>query len=80
MVALIFAIINLLNKSDMKQANHLLIGFIMLMQAFLSYAQAYDTTQYFGKMNYIFQNVNENLVSTGILKNNGIEFLNLDNV
>jgi len=42
-------------------------------------AQSFDTTQYYGKMNYVFANVDKNQVSTGMLKDYGIEFLNLDN-
>ncbi|MDP1764833.1 MAG: hypothetical protein Q8L07_13200 [Sediminibacterium sp.] len=41
--------------------------------------QTYDTTQYYGKMNYVFANVNKTLVTTGLLKDYGIDFLNLDN-
>ena len=41
--------------------------------------QPYDTTQYYGKMNYVFSNVDKTQVSTGMLKDYGIEFLNLDN-
>lgn len=51
----------------------------MFLSISFSYAQTYDTTQYFGKMNYIFQNVNKSLVTSGFLKDYGIEFLNLDN-
>lgn len=42
-------------------------------------AQSYDTTQYYGKMNYVFHHVNKSQISTGLLRDYGIEFLNLDN-
>jgi len=64
---------------QMKHLKQLLTGIILFLSISFSHAQAYDTTQYFGKMNYIFQNVNKSLVTTGFLKDYGIEFLNLDN-
>ena len=51
---------------------------IMLINPNLK-AQSYDTTSYYGKMNYVFHYVNKSLVSTGMLRDYGIEFLNLDN-
>lgn len=42
-------------------------------------SQSYDTTNYYGKMNYVFHYVDKGLVNTGMLRNYGIEFLNLDN-
>lgn len=44
-----------------------------------SYAQNYDTTKYYGKMNYIFHYTDKTIVTSGILRDYGIEFLNLDN-
>jgi hypothetical protein len=41
--------------------------------------QTYDTTQYYGKMNYVFQYVDKIQITTGFLRDYGIEFLNLDN-
>lgn len=55
------------------------MSIIMLINLSFSFGQTYDTTQYFGKMNYVFQNVNKTLVTSGFLKDYGIEFLNLDN-
>lgn len=42
-------------------------------------SQSYDTTNYYGKMNYVFHYVDKGLVNTGMLRDYGIEFLNLDN-
>ncbi len=42
-------------------------------------SQSYDTTQYYGKMNYVFHHVNKSQIATGLLRDYGIEFLNLDN-
>lgn len=44
-----------------------------------SFSQSYDTTNYYGKMNYVFHYVNKNQIATGLLRDYGIEFLNLDN-
>ncbi|MBN8835527.1 MAG: hypothetical protein ABS68_04555 [Niastella sp. SCN 39-18] len=61
----------------MKKPTALMIGMAMLcLQA---NAQSYDTTNYYGKMNYVFHYVNKSLVTTGMLRDYGIEFLNLDN-
>lgn len=61
----------------MKKLTALLIN-ILLPTSFL-FSQSYDTTQYYGKMNYVFQHVDKNQISTGLLRDYGIEFLNLDN-
>jgi hypothetical protein len=46
-----------------------LLGIMMLQMHSYCYAQTtYDTTQYFGKMNYVFANVNKSLVTSGILR------------
>ncbi|HEX7847915.1 MAG TPA: hypothetical protein VF476_19075, partial [Chitinophagaceae bacterium] len=42
-------------------------------------SQTYDTTQYYGMMNYVFHHVDKSQVATGLLRDYGIEFLNLDN-
>ncbi|MDP3665671.1 MAG: hypothetical protein Q8R50_03250, partial [Sediminibacterium sp.] len=57
------------------------ICFLLIACSFFGtiYSQTYDTTQYYGKMNYVFANVNKTLVTTGLLKDYGIDFLNLDN-
>ncbi|WP_343693248.1 T9SS type A sorting domain-containing protein [Chitinophaga sp.] len=39
----------------------------------------YDTTQYFGKMEYIFQHIDRTPITTGILLDYGFELLNFDN-
>ncbi|RWZ85748.1 MAG: T9SS type A sorting domain-containing protein [Hydrotalea sp. AMD] len=43
------------------------------------YSQTYDTTQYYGKMNNVFANINKIPITTGLLRDYGIDFLNLDN-
>ena len=60
----------------MKNFYILLFGTILLTASGAG-AQTYDTTQYYGKMNYVFANVNKTLVTTGLLKDYGIDFLNL---
>ncbi len=41
-------------------------------------AQTYDTTTYYGKMNFIFNNVSHTQITTGLLRDYGIDFLSLD--
>ena len=41
-------------------------------------AQTYDTTTYYGKMNFIFNNISHTQITTGLLRDYGIDFLNLD--
>jgi len=60
----------------MKKIYSFFIGILMLMSPI--HAQSYDTTQYYGKMNHIFHYLNKSLVSSGMLRDYGIEFLNLD--
>jgi len=38
-----------------------------------------DTTQYDGKINDVFANINKTPITTGLLRDYGIDFLNLDN-
>lgn len=63
----------------MKFLKPLLLNAFLFVLINVSSAQTYDTTQYYGKMNYVFTNVDKSLITTGILKDYGIEFLNLDN-
>ncbi|MEO7046484.1 MAG: hypothetical protein ABI091_14330 [Ferruginibacter sp.] len=65
----------------MKIIKRLLFGFLLIAVTNSSFAQTngYDTTQYYGKMNWIYYNVNTSLVTTGLLRDYGIDFLNLDN-
>ncbi|RWU07373.1 T9SS type A sorting domain-containing protein [Pedobacter chitinilyticus] len=42
-------------------------------------ALAQDTTSYYGKSQYIFQRVDRNQISSGLLSEYGVEFLNLAN-
>lgn len=55
--------------------------FMMAMNLFLNIlnAQTYDTTQYYGKMNYIFQYINKTPITIGLRKDDGIDCLNLNN-
>lgn len=65
----------------MKKIKHLLFSIFLIATTNSSYAQTYgyDTTQYYGKMNWIYYNINTSLVTTGLLRDYGIDFLNLDN-
>ncbi len=47
----------------------------------LSNAQTapYDTTTYYGKMGFLFNNLNRTQITTGLLRDYGIDFMNLDN-
>ena len=58
--------------------NAVLCMAVLLLCKFTN-AQVYDTTQYYGKMNYVFHHVNKTPITTGLLKDYGIEFLNFDN-
>jgi hypothetical protein len=57
----------------------LLLNAFLLIIVSVSCAQTYNTTQYYGKMNYVFSNVNKSQITTGMLKDYSIEFLNLAN-
>ena len=65
----------------MKKIKRFLFGILLIAATNSSFAQTngYDTTQYYGKMNWIYYNVNTSLVTTGLLRDYGIDFLNLDN-
>src|SRR6266700_5149819 len=63
----------------MRRIKPLFQSMIMLFFVQVSFAQTFDTTQYYGKMNFIFQNVNTSSINTGMLRDYGIDFLNLDN-
>ncbi len=39
-------------------------------------AQTYDTTTWYGKMNYIFNNISHTQITTGLLRDYGIDFAN----
>ncbi|MBK0383656.1 T9SS type A sorting domain-containing protein [Pedobacter sp. SD-b] len=59
----------------MKKIYLLLAGLLL----FSSTLRAQDTTSYYGKMNYIYAHIDKNQISSGILRDYGIDFLNLDN-
>jgi len=56
-----------------------LVCVILLITHLGSRAQTYDTTQYYGKMNWLFANVNTAPITTGLLREYGIDFQHLDN-
>jgi hypothetical protein len=62
----------------MKKLTVILAAFLLLTQT-PAFTQTYDTTEYYGKLNYTFHHVNKSIIGTGILKDYGIEFLELDN-
>jgi hypothetical protein len=59
----------------MKKLSALLVGITLLVIKM----HAQDTSTYFGKMNYVFNYVDKSPITTGLLRDYGIEFLNLDN-
>lgn len=63
----------------MKKIFTLLAMTLLLLTRNDVYAQTYDTTNYYGKMNYIFQYVDKSQVTTGLLRDYSIDFLNPDN-
>jgi hypothetical protein len=58
--------------------NLLAVG-LALLCLISTHAQSYDTTTYYGKMNFIYNNLDRSLITTGLLKDYGIDFLNLEN-
>jgi len=74
-------IINLSKKIVIKKMKPFLMGLAMLFSINASFSQTYgyDTTQYYGKINWIFYNLNTSTVTSGLLRDYGIDFLNLDN-
>lgn len=50
------------------------IGFILQTKA-----QTNDTTNYYGKVNYIFQHINKSAIPTGLLQDYGIDFATIEN-
>lgn len=59
----------------MKKYFLLLAGFLLIKT---SNAQTYDTTTHYGKMNFIFNNISHTQITTGLLRDYGIDFLSLD--
>ena len=47
--------------------------------ALTSQSQSYDTTSFYGKMNYLYANINKTPITTGLLRDYGIDLQNLDN-
>lgn len=62
----------------MKKLSISLLGILMVI-AFNTNAQTYDTTSFYGKMNYLYANINKAPIITGLLRDYGIDFQNLDN-
>ncbi len=44
-----------------------------------SFAQSFDTTQFYGKNNYLFQHIDKTPITTGLLRDYGIDFQELNN-
>ncbi len=61
----------------MRKFTCLVLG--MLFYALTSQAQSYDTTSFYGKMNNLYSNINKAPITTGLLRDYGIDFQNLDN-
>ncbi|MBS1736112.1 MAG: hypothetical protein JSS98_05830 [Bacteroidetes bacterium] len=61
----------------MKKFKIISLSIFLLFAVNTSFSQTYgyDTTQYYGKMNWIYYNVNTSLVTTGLLRDYGIDFL-----
>ena len=72
---LISHIINYKNFK-MKKNICLLVSIILFTTA---KSQTIDTTTYSGKMNYLFQNIDQTPITSWLLRDYGINFLNLDN-
>ncbi len=51
----------------------------LLLCSIMSYAQSYDTTQFYGKNNFLFQHIDKSPITTGLLRDYGIDFQELDN-
>src|ERR1700749_4407222 len=54
---------------------HLLLVISMLV---MSFCHAQDTTTHYGKMDYILEHVNHTQITTGLLRDYGIDFANPD--
>jgi hypothetical protein len=61
----------------MKRRTFLVLG--ILFYALSSQSQTYDTTSFYGKMNYLYANINKSTITTGLLRDYGIDFQKLDN-
>ena len=61
----------------MKQLITFCIGLFLCIIS--SFAQSYDTTQFYGKNNFLFQHIDKTPISTGLLRDYGIDFQELDN-
>jgi hypothetical protein len=63
----------------MRTCKMILMSVAMLMAQTLCFSQAYDTTTYYGKMNFTFGNLDRTQIGTGYLREYGIDFLSLEN-
>ncbi len=61
----------------MKQLTTLCVSLMLCIIS--SFAQSYDTTQFYGKNNYLFQHIDKSPITTGLLRDYGIDFQELDN-
>ena len=63
----------------MRHVYRLIFGGILMLFAQFGYSQTIDTIPYYTKINSVFANVNTSTITTGCLRDYGIDFLNLDN-
>ncbi len=63
----------------MQNFTRILLGSLMLFSARYCYAQTYDTTTFAGKIGYTFSHVDKTQIHTGLLREYGIDFLDLSN-
>ncbi len=61
----------------MKRLTTLCISLLLCITT--AFAQSYDTTQFYGKNNFLFQHIDKTPISTGLLRDYGIDFQELDN-
>jgi hypothetical protein len=58
---------------------YFLLSTVMTLSFCISNGQTYDTTTYYGKMNFTFDKLNKTIITTGLLREYGIDLLNLEN-
>lgn len=73
------SISNTIIKPAMKIIKKYLVVFLLLAFASANAQQGYDTTTFYGKMNYTFAPLNKAFINTGLLREYGIDFENPDN-
>jgi hypothetical protein len=63
----------------MKIIKTMLTSISLFMSVLVSFGQVYDTTTFYGKMNFTFGNLDKTQIGTGLLREYGIDFVNLEN-